>query len=252
MLCQCGSGRSFERCHGDPRNGFARVQALAEARQLALLFPSVRLSSAPVLAFAERVAAELGEADELPADVLDEGLRLVGESERSLLVESWRHDFPDRWASVVHTAADEQAVLREVTLGALEIAVATCAATPPELVAAVDSSGFPAGAALAFVLPPPYVWSYNDARAAALAGDDGIDEMAAALMRSEHEERVRELSASVERELPFAGFRVASELLAEACRATREDLQFLRGVLTLVLYAYVRELELAPYVASRN
>ena len=108
MLCQCGSGRSFERCHGDPGNEFARVQALAEARQLALLFPSVRLSSAPVLVFAERVAAELGDEDELPKHVLDEGLRLVDESERRRLVEEWSRDFPDRWQSVVHTAADER------------------------------------------------------------------------------------------------------------------------------------------------
>ena len=102
------------------------MQALAQARQLALLFPSVRLTSAPVLAFVERVADELGEAD------------------------------------------------------------------------------------------------------------------------------VRELASSVEQELPFDGFRVASGLLAEACRQAREDVPFVRGVLTLVLLAYVRELELAPYIGSRN
>jgi hypothetical protein len=45
---------------------------------------------------------------------------------------------------------------------------------------------------------------------------------------------------------------VASELLAEVCLQAREDVSFVRGVLTLVLLAYVRELELAPYIASRN
>jgi hypothetical protein len=49
-----------------------------------------------------------------------------------------------------------------------------------------------------------------------------------------------------------AGFRIASELLGEACRHVREDVSFARNVLTLVLLAYVRELELAPYIASRN
>src|SRR5687768_18433110 len=110
MLCRCGSGRSFERCHGDSRNAFARVQALAEARQLALLFPCVRLRSASVLAFAERVAGELGD-QEVSEDILDEGLQLVDESERRRLVEEWICDFPDRWASLVATAADELAVL---------------------------------------------------------------------------------------------------------------------------------------------
>ena len=71
-------------------------------------------------------------------------------------------------------------------------------------------------------------------------------------MCADHEQRVRELAASVEQELPFAGFRVASGLLAEACRQARDDVPFVRGVLTLVLLAYVRELELAPYIASRN
>jgi len=57
--CSCGSGRSFGRCHGDPRNEFARTQALAEARQVALLFPSGRLRVPEALALAERLARAL-------------------------------------------------------------------------------------------------------------------------------------------------------------------------------------------------
>ena len=99
MLCQCGSGRSFERCHGDPRNEFARVQALAEARQLALLFPSVRLTSAPVLAFAERVAAELGDDGRGRPSTCS--TRVFGSWARASSAgssEGWRRDYPDRWA----------------------------------------------------------------------------------------------------------------------------------------------------------
>lgn len=174
------------------------------------------------------------------------------EGDRRRLVEDWARDFPDRWASVVHTAADEQAVLREATLGALEVAILMRATTPAELVAAVEVSGAPAGVALAFVVPPPYVWSYNEARVAAAAGDAAIDEVAAALMCADHEQRFREFAATVERELPFAGFGMASRRLAEACRLTREDLQFVRAALTLLLLTCVRGLELESYATSRN
>ena len=47
-LCQCGSGLTFERCHGDPSNDYARQTALQEARAIAALFPAVRVRGGAV------------------------------------------------------------------------------------------------------------------------------------------------------------------------------------------------------------
>ena len=94
------------------------------------MFPSVRLTSAPVLAFAERAAAELGDEDEVAEDVLDQGIALVSDAELRHLVERWILDYPAQWQSLVHTAADEQAVLRAVARGALEVALMERAPTP--------------------------------------------------------------------------------------------------------------------------
>ena len=185
----------------------------------AALFPSVRLGSASVLAFADRVAAELGEDDEVAEDVLDEGLALVGDGELRELVRRWRLDYPAQWQSLVHTSADERAVLREVGRGALDAAIMERAATPDELLATVEDSGLSPGPALALVVPPHWVWSYNEARVAVAAGPKTpIDEVAAAL----HAVRPRAAGVGA-RGAPRAGAAArrlsaaASALLADAC-----------------------------------
>ena len=98
------------------------------------------------------------------------------------------------------------------------------------------------GPALALVLPPQFVWSYDEARAGAAARPDRIDEVAAALGRVEHVERVRSLAGFLTAELPFRGFPRASGVLAEACEAAERDLEFVRAVYSLSLLAYVHEL----------
>ena len=169
-LCSCGSGRTFSRCHGDPRNEFARVQALAEARQIAVLFPSVRLRSKPAFAFAERVANDFPGAERLPEKLLDKGLASAGSHERREVVDSWVDEYPDRWASLTGAAADAGAAERELVRGALEVAVAERQPTPGELLVELDlGRGATPAAALALVLPPPYVWSYDEALAAGAA-----------------------------------------------------------------------------------
>jgi len=92
------------------------------------------------------------------------------------------------------------------------------------------------------VLPPQFVWSYDEARAAAVALPDRIDELATALGRVEHTERVRTLAGRLSRELPFRGCPRASAVVAYACRATESDVEFARAVSTLSLVAYVHEL----------
>jgi len=90
-------------------------------------------------------------------------------------------------------------------------------------------------------LPPQFVWSYDEARAAAVALPDRIDEVAAALGRIEHVERVRALGGLLSRELPFRGLPRASAVLTESCTAAESDIEFARAVSTLSLVAYVRD-----------
>jgi SEC-C motif-containing protein len=261
-LCSCGSGRPFARCHGDPRNPFARKQALLEARQLATLFPSVRLTSPRILDFASRAAAELADEDELSEELLDEGARLVGESEVDALVRGWVDAYPDRWASLLHTAADERAARAAVVRGAIEVAVCEHGTTPRAVLAKLEAEPLPPGAALAFVLPPFFIWSFVEAQAAlaAVAGrrhelEDPlrpVEEVAYALINVEHERRVRRFAACVEAELPVTDFPSASDHLDQACREARSDVRFVRAVASLILAAYVEHLAPASFAVPSN
>lgn len=240
--CSCGSGRSFKRCHGDPRNEFARRQALLEARQIALLFPSVRPRAPEALALAARLAGGLGEHEELEDDALAVAAAAIEERERRRLVDEWAAAYPDRWSSLCHTSADVAAAELELVKGALAAAVHERLPTPPEMVMELELVEPSPAPALALVLPPQFVWSYDEARAAAAALPDRIDEVAAALGRVEHVERVRSLAGFLGAELPFRGFPRASAVLAEACEATEGELEFVRAVYALGLLAYVYEL----------
>ena len=137
-LCSCGSGRSSNRCHGDSRNEFARTQALAEARQAALLFPSVRLRAADALALAERIAEALSDREQIAEDVLADAAAAIDEREAHRLVSEWSAAYPDRWSSLCHTAADVDAAERELVKGALAAAIYERLPTPPELVVELE------------------------------------------------------------------------------------------------------------------
>ena len=250
-LCSCGSGRAFERCHGNPGNEFARVQALAEAREVALLFPDVRIESQLVRAFAERVAAELAASAQVPDAALEEGVCLLSREETRALVEAWSAVYPDRWASLCHTAADAVAAERELVKGAVAAEIYERLPTPRELLIELELVELSPPPALAFVLPPQFVWAYDEARAAAVARPDQIDEIAAALGRFAHVERLRRLAGFLRKESPFAGFPRATATLLEACDEVARDVPFCRAVSTLCLLAYVRELE-PPYITSTN
>lgn len=241
-LCTCGSGRSFERCHGDPRNEFARKQALLEARQIALLFPSVRPRAPEALALAAHLAEDLGEDEELDDDALTVAAAAIEELEARRLVDEWAAAYPDRWSSLCHTSADVAAAELELVKGALAAAAHERLPTPPEVIMELELVEPSPGPALALVLPPQFVWSYDEARAGAAARPDRIDEVAAALGRLEHVERVRSLAGFLRAELPFRDFPRASAVLAEACGAAARDLEFVRAVYSLSLLAYVCEL----------
>lgn len=248
-LCSCGSGKVFARCHGDPANEFARVQALAEARQIALLFPSVRLRSPAALELAQRLAAGLGEEEEIDEEALESAA--IEGSEARRVVDEWAATYPDRWSSLCHAAADVHAAERELVKGALAVAVHERLPTPRAMLLELELGEPSPLPALAFVLPPMLVWSYDEARVAAATLPDRIDEVAGALHRVDHVERVRTLAGFVARELPLRGFPCVTDALGQACGSVREDVDAAREVATWCLVAYARELG-ATYVTSRN
>jgi hypothetical protein len=251
VLCSCGSGKTFERCHGDPRNEYARRQALAEARQVAWLFPAVRIRDRDALAEADRLADRLRNADDLPDELLEEAAARLNETEARRLVDEWRSAYPDRWASLVHAAGDAAASERELVMGAIAAAIHERLPTPRELLIELELTKPSPAVALAFVLPPQFLWSYDEARVAAVAPLEAHDEVAVALVRIEHVARVRRLAELVERELPLRGFRRTSSTLARACARVRDDVAFARGVLSLALTGYARRLD-ESYTTSRN
>lgn len=175
-------------------------------------------------------------------DMLTDAAAAIDEREAHRVVSEWCAAYPDRWSSLCHAATDVGAAERELVKGALAAAVYERLPTPRELVVELELIELSPCAALALLLPPQFVWSYDEARAAAVALPGRIDEVAAALGRIEHVERVRALSGLLSRELPFRGFPRASAILAESCAAAESDIEFARAVSTLSLIAYAREL----------
>lgn len=256
--CKCGSGLPFARCHGDPRNEFARAQALREAEQIAFLFPAVRLRGRAVHDFADETAAAYPDTDEYPAE---EGLALVEPDELRRLVESWAERYADRWLSLTTAAGDIGTAERALALGALRAAVAERQPTPPNLLEPFEDGRLHRSplAALALVLPPQFVWSIDEARAAETAADgrrkarqrhDALERVAHALATWEHVCRIRLLAARLSAELPSCGLPGAARVLGDACNRVATDDDNARAGAAGLLITYAERLTAAAAVTS--
>ena len=256
--CQCGSGLSFSRCHGDSRNENAREQALQEAAAVAGLFPGLRPRGSAVEDFLDRIAATHPGDDELP-DVLVGGVDLLGDSERRRLIESWAGPYEDRWHSLVNASGDVAGAERALCVGALRAAVAERQPTPRGLLATLESGALRRSpfAALGLALEPALVWSYDEARAASTAQEGRrrwkersrvVEEVAYALMTFDHVRRTRTTAARLGAELPAEGLPIASELLGTACAEVVRDDSAARSVAAALLLGYVERLRLSPTI----
>ena len=87
------------------RRGF-KIDVVEAAQNLARCFPELRPRGEEVIAFAEEIAAMLGEDDfHVPPDLLAEGLARVELAERRRLVEHFAADQPTGWRRLVQTYA---------------------------------------------------------------------------------------------------------------------------------------------------
>lgn len=226
------------------RNRRRQLHALAELHDVALLFPSIRPRGGAISAFADRLAAEIGDEprDSTPAEIAD-GLQLLTPGERRRLVRSWAVVYPDRWRKVClevgHTALAEQTF----QASAVRAAVADRIVCPPAVAATLengDLEGSPV-AALALAISPPAVWSYEDV----LAPD-------APAVTGQHIARVRAQVSRLRRRLPYEGLSRASATLRHGCELTSDEATA-SALAGLLLEAYALLLERrASYIGLRN
>jgi hypothetical protein len=251
--CPCGSGAKYKRCHGATRDGERalerRLDALAEARDLGVLFPWLRPADEAVA----RAAGLVHDDGPAAADIA----RLVDADDRRRLVDAYATEFPAEWEGVCAEVGDADAAADALVAGALRAAVAERSPRSSELFAAVERSPIAVDEpleALALALRPASIWSIVEAvtaaeHATARAGGAGdvdvlLDEAARERLGPEHVERVRALSRFLAVQLPAPGFPRASAVLAEACALVEADVEAAADVAAAALGIYIAYLTL--------
>lgn len=215
-----------------------------------MLFPSVRIQGRRIEAFAEKAAVACSDHDP-PAAVLADGYALVDARERRV-VESWAEPYADRWQSLTETAADRGAAERALVVGAVRAAIAERQTTPRDLVELLEDGRLRRTpfAALAVVVPAPFVWSRDEAEAAAVAATHAkrrgssaaVEGVAYALMTFTHVTRTRTLLRRLASELPIAELPEASRILSSVCAEVARDLAAARAATAALLMGYAEQL----------
>jgi hypothetical protein len=216
-----------------------------------MLFPSVRIQGRRIEAFAEKAAVACPD-DDPPAAVLANGIALVDARERRRVVESWAEPYADRWQSLTETAADRGAAERALVVGAVRAAIAERQTTPRDLVELLEDGRLRRTpfAALAVVVPAPFVWSRDEAEAAAVAATHAkrrgssaaVEGVAYALMTFTHVTRTRTLLRRLASELPIAELPEASRILSSVCAEVARDLAAARAATAALLMGYAEQL----------
>ena len=243
--CPCGSGLKFKRCCGASRAHQARLATLQNA---GALLPSLRPRGVAVLAFAARVADELGENEGyVPDGIVAEGVELVDAEDRAALLSTFRDALPDadhllaelgEWAerelvgSAIRGAICDRRPVPRTQLLVLEVEQQL----PPEV-----------GVRLGAVLPSGAVWSIRDAERVIPDLPDGFlwqrvweprDGSLFDCVEDWHVERVRLLCDALRRHLPLPSLPRASEIAAADCEVVLADDEQARRVAATLLLSH--------------
>jgi len=248
QACFCGSGRPVPLCHelprGERRRRRGELDALAEAHDLASLFPGVRPRDEVFDAFAERAGATLGpEQPAPPVELVENGLALLDDAERRRIVESWSRVYPARWASLVRDGGVEPLLSRAVVFGAVGVSILEWRRVPAaalDLCELGDCDDVPANA-LTLLVEPPLVWSIEDAMRAASrhrrrsrqfepAHFEAIAAYGARVMSAEHRLRLRAAAGRIDAQLPIGGRPRATRLLRDGCEVLLRDDWWCRAI----------------------
>jgi hypothetical protein len=253
--CPCGSGLKYKKCHGTSREDPERLQALAEAHDLAALFPFLRPRGTAVEAFAERAADQLGEATEIPPELVEKGIELLDETERRRLVDAYAEEYSGPWASLCEAVGDTSLAERALVASSVRAAIGERRLPPRRVLVEVERLENELDSpikVLLFCLSPPSVWSIIDAMTAMSAGADHerasiewlreVDEVALERVGPDHDERVRALAGHIARRLPLPGLPRTSAFLDEACAAVESDAELARDVALHLLAQYLAHL----------
>ena len=209
---------------------------LAEANDIAALFPGVRPRDDVFAAYADRVALNVdGHGPRVPVRAVEDGLTLLDSAERRRIVSSWRDPYPDRWAAMIADGGSETLIERAVVAGAVRVAILERCPLPREALAVFEGGLFgnlPANA-LTLLAPPQGTWSIDEAIAAdgivpggprfEPARFDALERYAQGCVASEHVERLRAAASRIEMQLPVVGLPRASATLAAGCATIAAD-----------------------------
>ena len=209
-----------------------RLQALAEAHDIAGLFPFVRPAGERIAAHADSAAS----ATKVTEEAVAEGRALLDADERLRLVHSYADRYPDRWARVVAAAGSAELAERALITGAVRAAIAERLLPPRGVLEEVERQTAvldkPAKILL-FLLSPENVWSIEDVMSADQEATrfeprssewlGALDAYARDRLADGHVDRVRELARHLAAWLPIDGLPRVSSALAAACEDVQHD-----------------------------
>jgi hypothetical protein len=219
-----------------------------ELRNAAALIPALRPCGVEVLAYAGRLADELGENDgHVPDGVVAEGLPLVDAVDRAQIVECFADACPGEWSRI---ASHGETAERELVSSAIRGAVCDrrpVARTHLVLIEVEEHLPSEVGTRLGLVLPSGAVWGIPDAEAVLPELPPGFlwqrvweprDGPVLERVEDWHADRVRLLCDALVRHLPLPSLPRASRIVGADCQAALADDEQARRVAATLLLSH--------------
>ena len=186
----------------------------------------------------------------VPTHIVEDGLGLLDGHERDRIVRSWCDLYPDRWRSLVADGGDETLIRRAVVAGAVRAAILDRMPLHRESLLLYESglfSDLPANA-LSLLVPPPAIWSMDQAIVAGNAFPDGprfdperfdaLEQYAGGCAADGERARLREAADRIERQLPVEGLPRASATVAAGCEVIATDADWCTAIAARLLALY--------------